>query len=110
MDARIRYLSPTEAAKRLGISVKALRLYEQRRLVAPLRTSADWRTYGPEQMARLHQILALKRMGLSLAHIGALLTGKLWQNTFRLRKSLSMRRRWRIPSLIGRKVKRSGMT
>jgi len=54
VDARIRYLSPTEAAKRLGISVKALRLYEQRRLVAPLRTSADWRTYGPEQMARLH--------------------------------------------------------
>lgn len=76
MDARVRYLSPAEAAKRLGVSIKALRLYEQRGLVMPLRTSADWRTYGPEQMARLHQVLALKRMGLSVAHIAQLLAGK----------------------------------
>jgi len=69
------HLSPAEAAKRLGVTVKALRLYEQRGLVAPLRTAADWRTYGPEQMARLHQVLALKRMGLSLARIAELLTG-----------------------------------
>ncbi len=76
MDARARYLSPAEAAKRLGVSAKALRIYEQRGLVAPLRTSADWRSYGPEQMARLHQVLALKRMGLSLARISELLAGK----------------------------------
>lgn len=71
-----RYLSPAETAKRLGVSVKALRLYEQRGLVKPVRSAADWRAYGPEQMARLHQILALKRMGLSLAQIGQLLSGR----------------------------------
>ncbi|HXL98496.1 MAG TPA: MerR family transcriptional regulator [Rhizomicrobium sp.] len=70
-----RYLSPTETAKRLGVSVKALRLYEQRGFVTPLRTSAEWRTYGPEQIARLHQVLALKRLGLPLARIGELLAG-----------------------------------
>jgi len=71
-----RYLSPAETAKRLGVSVKALRLYEQRGLVKPVRSAADWRAYGPDQMARLHQILALKRMGLSLAQIGQLLSGR----------------------------------
>jgi len=68
-----RYLSPAEAAKRLGVTPKALRLYEARGLVKPVRSAADWRAYGPEQMARLHQILALKRLGLSLARIAELL-------------------------------------
>jgi MerR family transcriptional regulator, thiopeptide resistance regulator len=67
-------LSPTEAAQRFGISIKALRLYEQRGLLKPLRSQAGWRTYGPEQIARLHQILALKGLGLSLASIGQLLS------------------------------------
>ncbi len=76
MLARDPYLSPSEAARRLGVSVKALRVYEQRGLVKPLRSQADWRAYGPEEMARLHQILALKALGLPLARIGALLEGR----------------------------------
>jgi DNA-binding transcriptional MerR regulator len=68
-----RHLNPTEAARRLGVTVKALRLYERHGLVKPLRSGADWRTYGPEQMARLHQVLALKRLGLTLARVGELL-------------------------------------
>src|ERR1700712_159354 len=67
------YLSPTETAGRFGVSIKALRLYEQRGLLTPLRSDAGWRTYGPDQIARLHQILALKRLGLSLASIGQLM-------------------------------------
>jgi len=66
-------LSPTETARRFGVTVKALRIYERRGLLAPLRSKAGWRTYGPEQVARLHQILALKKLGLSLASIGQLL-------------------------------------
>jgi DNA-binding transcriptional MerR regulator len=69
------HLSPTETARRFGISIKALRLYEQRGLLTPLRSEAGWRTYGPDQIARLHQILALKRLGLPLAKIGELLAG-----------------------------------
>jgi len=68
-----RYFSPAEAATRLGVTQKALRLYEARGLVKPVRSAADWRAYGPEQMARLHQVLALKRLGLSLARIAELL-------------------------------------
>jgi MerR family transcriptional regulator, thiopeptide resistance regulator len=76
-----RHLSPAEIAKRFGISIKALRLYEQHGLLKPLRTAngatgAAWRAYGPDQVVRLHQILALKRLGLSLARMGELLAGE----------------------------------
>jgi DNA-binding transcriptional MerR regulator len=75
-----RHLSPAETAKRFGVSIKALRLYEEHGLLKPLRTTngttrAAWRVYGSDQIARLHQILALKRLGLSLAQIGELLAG-----------------------------------
>ena len=76
MSTKDRNLSPAETARLLGLSIKALRLYEQRGLVAPMRTEADWRVYGPDQIARLHQIVALKRLGLPLARIGALLGGR----------------------------------
>ncbi|MGC9954487.1 MAG: MerR family transcriptional regulator [Rhizomicrobium sp.] len=71
------YLSPVEAARRLGVSAKALRLYEKRGLVKPLRNGAGWRAYGPAHIARLHQVLALKSLGLPLARIAELLSGRL---------------------------------
>jgi MerR family transcriptional regulator, thiopeptide resistance regulator len=76
-----RHLSPAETARRFGVSIKALRLYEQHGFLKPLRTSngstgAAWRVYGSDQLARLHQILALKRLGLSLSQIGELLAGE----------------------------------
>ena len=76
MAPPIRFLSPSETARRLGVSVKALRVYEAQRLVEPHRTETGWRAYGPEQVARLHQILALKRLGLPLRAIGELLAGR----------------------------------
>ena len=72
-----RYLSAAEAAKALGVTTRALRLYEHKGLVAPLRTQAGWRAYGPEALARLHQVLALKRLGLSLVEVGRMLQGRL---------------------------------
>jgi DNA-binding transcriptional MerR regulator len=67
------YLSSAEAAKRLGVSTKALRLYELHGLVAPIRNNAGWRSYGPAEISRLHQILALKTLGLPLARIANLM-------------------------------------
>lgn len=66
-------LSPIETARRFGITIKALRLYEERGLLMPLRSKSGWRTFGPDQILRLHQILALKQLGLSLASIGQLM-------------------------------------
>lgn len=80
MSLMERPLTPAETARRFGVSIKALRLYESHGLLAPLRkpagsTGSAWRSYGPDQIARLHQILALKSLGFPLARIGALLKG-----------------------------------
>ena len=72
-----RWFGPAEMAERLGVSPKALRVYERAGLVRPHRTDAGWRAYGPDQQARLHQVLVLKRLGLTLARIGELLGGRL---------------------------------
>jgi len=69
------FLNPSEAAKRLGVSAKALRLYEQRGLVAPIRTAAGWRAYGPDEMDRAAEIAALRALGLSLAQVARVLKG-----------------------------------
>ena len=67
------WLGPSEMAARLGVSSKALRVYEREGLVTPGRSAAGWRAYGPAQAARLHQIMALRGLGLSLKQIRALL-------------------------------------
>jgi DNA-binding transcriptional MerR regulator len=63
-------------ARRLGLTVRALRLYERHGLVQPGRTAAGWRVYGPAEIARLHQVIALKRLGLTLAQIALLMKGR----------------------------------
>jgi DNA-binding transcriptional MerR regulator len=75
VSASVQFLSPSEAARRLGVSAKALRLYEQRRLVAPVRTAAGWRAYGPAEMARAAEVAALRALGLSLAQVARVLGG-----------------------------------
>lgn len=70
-----RHLSPQEVTSRFGVSIKALRLYERHGLLVPQRSEAGWRAYGPGQLARLHQVLTLKRLGLPLARIAQLLSG-----------------------------------
>jgi DNA-binding transcriptional MerR regulator len=69
------FLNASEAAKRLGVSAKALRLYEQRSLIAPARTAAGWRAYGPDEMARVAEIVALRELGLSLSQVARVLAG-----------------------------------
>jgi DNA-binding transcriptional MerR regulator len=71
-----RFLTPSEAARRLGVSAKALRLYEERGLVDPVRTAAGWRLYGPPEMARAEEIVALRGLGLSLAQVARVLGGE----------------------------------
>jgi DNA-binding transcriptional MerR regulator len=79
-----RFLNPSEAARRLGISVKALRLYEERGLLAPVRSAAGWRAYGPREMARAAEIVALRDLGLTLAQVARALGG----NAFGLEPAL----------------------
>lgn len=74
MSREERHLSPAETARRLGVSQKALRLYENHGLLQPLRTQKGWRVYGAKEITRLHQVLSLKGLGLSLSTIAGLLS------------------------------------
>ncbi len=62
-------------AKRFGVSVKALRVYEELGLLKPARTVSGWRIYRQPELERLSAILALKQLGLPLKRIGELLRG-----------------------------------
>lgn len=65
-----------EVAYRTRLSLRALRFYEARGLVRPLRTSAGRRVYGPDQLARLSAVIALKGAGFSLRQIRQVLEGR----------------------------------
>jgi DNA-binding transcriptional MerR regulator len=63
------HLDISEVVRRTGLSSRALRFYEARGLVKPLRTASGRRVYGPGELERINRIVALKRAGLTLAQI-----------------------------------------
>jgi DNA-binding transcriptional MerR regulator len=73
MTARTLFRTAGETARLLGLTVKALRVFERHGLVQAQRTAVGWRVYGPNELLRLHQIIWLKRLGLKLTQIGAIL-------------------------------------
>lgn len=66
-------LDISEVVRQTGLTARALRFYEARGLVRPLRTGSGRRVYGAGELARLNAIVALKRAGFSLAAIGRML-------------------------------------
>ena len=62
-------LDIADVARRTGLTARALRFYEARGLVRPLRSSSGRRFYGPAELERVHQIVTLKRAGLTLQQI-----------------------------------------
>jgi DNA-binding transcriptional MerR regulator len=69
-------LDIAEVARLTGLTSRALRFYEARGLVTPLRTASGRRHYGPAELERLHQIVAMKRAGLTLAQINSMTVGR----------------------------------
>jgi DNA-binding transcriptional MerR regulator len=66
VSSAAQFLNPSDAAQQLGVSAKALRVYEHRGLITPARTLAGWRAYGPAEMARAREIVELRTLGLAL--------------------------------------------
>lgn len=60
-------------ARASGLSVRVLRHWEDKGLVQADRSTRGHRRYGPDQVTRLYRALALRRTGLSLTQIAALL-------------------------------------
>jgi len=66
-----------ELARQAGVSVRAIRYYEELGLIRPeKRSRGGFRLYGPEIHKRLSVICFLKEMGLSLTEIQQILLAK----------------------------------
>jgi MerR family transcriptional regulator, redox-sensitive transcriptional activator SoxR len=65
-------------ARRTGLSVSAIRFYEEQRLIAPVRSGGNQRRFLRSDIRRLSFILIAQRLGLTLGEIAAEL-GKLPQ-------------------------------
>jgi DNA-binding transcriptional MerR regulator len=65
-----------ELARATGLSQRVLRHWEELGLVTPARTPAGHRRYGPGEVTRLYQALALRQAGLRLGQIKTLLDGR----------------------------------
>ncbi|MEW9528353.1 MerR family transcriptional regulator [Microbispora sp. NPDC049125] len=65
-----------ELARETGLTVRTLHHYDQLGLLTPLsRTEGGHRCYTSEDVRRLHRIVALRSLGISLEEIGTLLDG-----------------------------------
>ncbi|WP_163995084.1 MerR family transcriptional regulator [Pyxidicoccus caerfyrddinensis] len=63
-----------ELARHAGLTVRTLHHYDAIGLLTPsTRSEGGYRLYGPEDIARLHAIQAMRQLGLSLEDIGRLL-------------------------------------
>lgn len=76
MNPSLRCFTPAQASAALGVSAKALRLYEQHGLLSPDRTRTGWRTYDASAMTRAKEIVALRGLGLSLGQVARVLDGE----------------------------------
>jgi DNA-binding transcriptional MerR regulator len=69
-------MGAAECARRTGLTVRALRVYERHGLIEPRRAGKGWRCYGPRELQRLNVIVTLKAFGITLAQISTLLKTK----------------------------------
>lgn len=66
-----------ELARQTGLTVRTLHHYDQLGLLSPLsRTEGGHRCYTSGDVRRLHRIVALRSLGISLEEIGTLLDGE----------------------------------
>ncbi len=60
-----------DVARRTGLSVSAIRFYEEQRLIEPVRSGGNQRRFLRSDIRRLSFILIAQRLGLSLGEIRA---------------------------------------
>ena len=68
-EATEEWLTAAQCALRTGLTVRALRVYENYGLIAPGRSAAGWRRYGTAELVKLNEIGLLKVLGLTLTQI-----------------------------------------
>lgn len=75
MSISQRRWSPAQASRVLGVSAKALRVYEDHGLLRPERSEAGYRLYAEADLERARAVVQLRSLGLTLAQVAAALQG-----------------------------------
>lgn len=68
-----------EIAAFFNVSVKAIRIYEKKEIIKPVKIDpvTGYRYYSADQIKQINSLLELKSLGFSLSEIQKILTGKL---------------------------------
>lgn len=66
------FASIGDMRRRLGATTRALRYYEERRLISPRRVG-DTRLYSPSDQAQLRDIVAWRKLGVPILDIASIL-------------------------------------
>lgn len=76
-DPRFELLKIGELATLAGVSVKALRVYEKKKVIKPVEVDEEtgYRYYSVDQLKQIEALLELQDMGFSLNEISKLLSG-----------------------------------
>ncbi|OCS51299.1 MerR family transcriptional regulator [Ralstonia pickettii] len=73
MNADTSPLTVQQAARRLGVTARALKYYEEQGLVAPERSKGRYRLYDETDIERFARILHLRSLGFSIRTIVAMI-------------------------------------
>jgi DNA-binding transcriptional MerR regulator len=86
-----------------GVTVRALHHYDRLALLRPVRTPAGYRMYGPRDLERLEQIVALKCLGVPLKQIKTVLDrdGRALPDVLRAQRRALEAKRRRLDQAIG---------
>ena len=78
LDGEFQLLKIGELAALAGISVKALRVYEKKNVIKPIRVdeASGYRYYSAGQLEQVESLMELQDMGFSLAEIEQILSGE----------------------------------
>ena len=78
LDGEFQLLKIGELAALAGISVKALRVYEKKNVIKPIRVdeASGYRYYSAGQLEQVEALMELQDMGFSLAEIEQILSGE----------------------------------
>ena len=77
-EPRFKLLKIGELATLAGVSVKALRVYEKKKVIKPVEVDDEtgYRYYSADQLKQIEALLELQEMGFSLNEISKLLSGE----------------------------------
>lgn len=92
MEKGRRSMKIKEIAEQLNISPRAVRFYEEKRLLAPVKDGSGYRFFGERDVRRLKLVIALREAGMPIEVIGQTLSANGAEDCVAIRRDLEILR------------------